>query len=168
MRPARRRVPRQSCPSRRDPQQAHRSVWAIYGEEHCIETPRGERLKVMDALFSDSSVTHSRHWGSSTSKILSGFVGDLVKAATKPSVIVIDNASIHRALAIQPALKLPEKKGIRLKFLPPHSPEINRIETLWRLMKHRWMALTWRTKEQLGRAVNHVFANFGGQFKIDL
>jgi hypothetical protein len=30
------------------------------------------------------------------------------------------------------------------------------------------MALTRRTKEQLERAVNHVFANFSGQFKIDL
>jgi transposase len=50
---------------------------------------------------------------------------------------VIDKASIHRARSIQPALKLPEKKGIRLKFLPPYSPKINRIETLWRLMKHR-------------------------------
>jgi transposase len=33
--------------------------------------------------------------------------------------------------------------------LPPYSPELKRIEKLWWLMKHRWMALTRRTKEEL-------------------
>jgi len=55
----------------------------------------------------------------------------------------------------------------RSKFLPPHSLELNRIETLWWLMKHRWMALTRRTKEELEQAVDHVLANFGGQFKME-
>ena len=58
---------------------------------------------------------------------------------TKPLVIVIDNAANHHAQASQPPLKLLQKKGITLKFLPPYSPELNRIENLWWLMKHRWM-----------------------------
>jgi hypothetical protein len=86
---------------------------------------------------------------------------------TKPLVIARDNASIHRAWAIPPALKLLEKKAIRLKFLPPYSPELNRIETLWRLIKHRWMALTWRTKKEMEQAVDLVLANFGDQFKME-
>jgi transposase len=102
----------------------------------------------MAALFSDGSVVNSRCWCSSTSEIFLGFVGKLAKTVTKPLVIARDNASIHRAWAIPPALKLLEKKAIRLKFLPPYSPELNRIETLWRLIKHRWMALTWRTPKK--------------------
>jgi hypothetical protein len=121
----------------------------------------------MAALFSDGSVVNSRCWCSSTSEIFLGFVGKLAKTVTKPLVIARDNASIHRALAIPPALKLLEKKAIRLKFLPPYSPELNRIETLWRLIKHRWMALTWRTKEEMEQAVDHVLANFGDQFKME-
>jgi transposase len=96
-----------------------------------------------------------------------GFVGELAERATKPLVIVIDNASIHRARAIQPALQLLEKKSITLKFLLPYSPEINRIEKLWWLMKHHWMALIHRTKAELEQAVDHVLANFGGQFKME-
>ena len=80
--------------------------------------------------------------------------------------VLIDNASIHRARAIQPALRLLEKKGITLKFLPPYSPELNRIEKLWWLMKQRWMALTRRTKDELEQTVNHILTNFGSQFKM--
>lgn len=54
-----------------------------------------------------------------------------------------------------------------MKFLPPHHPERHRIETLWRLMKPRGMALKRRTKEALEQAVDHVLSNFGGQFKVD-
>jgi len=76
----------------------------------------------MAALFSDGSVMHSHYWCSSTAEISLGFVGELAKTVAKPLVIVIDNASIHRARAIQPALKMLWKKGITLKFLPPYSP----------------------------------------------
>jgi hypothetical protein len=144
----------------------NRSAWTPCGEQHCIDAPRGERLNVMAALFSDGSVMHSHYWCSSTAEIFLGFVGELAKTVTKPLVILIDNASIHRARAIQPALKMLEKKGITLKFLPPYSPELNRIEKLWWLMKHRWMALARRTKAELEQAVDHILTNFGAEFKM--
>jgi hypothetical protein len=129
----------------------NRSAWSVCGE----------RLNVMAALFSDGSVMHSSHWCSTTAELFLGLVTELAKTVTQPLVILIDNASIHCARAIQPALRLLEKKGITLKFLPPYSPELNRIEKLWWLMKHRWMALTRRTKVEL-----HILTNFGSQFKM--
>jgi transposase len=144
----------------------NRSAWTVCGEQHCTQAPRGERLNVMGALFSDGSVMHSSYWCGTTAELFLGFVAELAKTVTKPLVILIDNASIHRARAIQPALRLLEKKGITLKFLPPYSPELNRIEKLWWLMKHRWMALTRRTKDELEQTVNHILTNFGSQFKM--
>ena len=144
----------------------NRSAWTVCGEQHCTQAPRGERLNVMGALFSDGSVMHSSRWCSTTTELFLGFVTELAKTVTKPLVILIDNASIHRARAIQPALRLLEKKGITLKFLPPYSPELNRIEKLWWLMKQRWMALTRRTKDELEQTVNHILTNFGSQFKM--
>ena len=34
-------------------------------------------------------------------------------------------------------------------------------------MKRRWMEVKRRTKEELERAVEHVFEHFGGQFKME-
>ncbi|WP_205758200.1 transposase, partial [Macromonas bipunctata] len=80
----------------------------------------------------------------------------------KPLVVILDNASIHKAQAIQSALKvLQEKNGLTLYFLPPYSPELNRIEMLWHTMKHRWLEACHRTKEALERDIKHIFDNFG-------
>ena len=145
----------------------NRSAWTPCGEQHCIEAPRGRRLNVMAAMFSSGKAVHTRYWNSTTAEVFLGFVSELAKQVSKPVVIVLDNASIHRAAAIQPALKLLQKSGVTLKFLPPYSPELNRIEVMWRLMKHRWLALKRRSKEELEQAVDHVFANFGGKFKME-
>ena len=85
----------------------------------------------------------------------------------EPLVIVLDNARIHSAAAIQPALELLEMHGVKFEFLSPYSPELNRIEVMWRLMKHRWLETKRRTEEELERAIKHVFKHFGSQFKMD-
>ncbi|MDZ4238338.1 MAG: transposase, partial [Hydrogenophaga sp.] len=79
----------------------NRSAWTPCGEQHCIEAPRGQRLNVMAALFSSGKAVHTRCWSSSTAELFLGFVAEVAKHATKPVVIVLDNASIHRAAAIQ-------------------------------------------------------------------
>lgn len=145
----------------------NRSAWTPCGEQHCIEAPRGQRLNVLAALFSSGKAVHTRYWCSSTAERFLGFVSELARQVSKPMVIVLDNASIHRAAAIEPALERLKQQGVTLKFLPPYSPELNRIEVMWRLMKHRWLAFKRRSKEELEQAVDHVFANFGGQFKMD-
>ncbi|WP_439112890.1 transposase [Hydrogenophaga sp.] len=69
--------------------------------------------------------------------------------------------------AIDPAgVQTAAKAGVTLKFLPPESPALNRIEVMWRLIKPRWLALRRRSKEELEQAVAPVFANFGRKFKM--
>jgi transposase len=68
---------------------------------------------------------------------------------------------------IQPALRLLEQQGLRFEFLSAYSPELNRIETMWRFMKHRWMEVKRRIKAELERAVEHVFEHFCNQFKME-
>lgn len=121
----------------------------------------------MAALLSSGTVVHAHYWCTSTAELFLGFVADLAKKVSKPLVIVLDNASIHRAGAIQDALALLKKQGVKFEFLSPYSPELNRIEVMWRLMKHRWLAVKRRTEEELERAVEHVFEHFGRQFKME-
>lgn len=81
---------------------------------------------------------HTRYWQTSTVDTFLGFEEYLRRQVKKPPVIVLDNAFIHDAAVILPALALMEKQGVKFEFLSPYSPELNRIETKWRLMKHRW------------------------------
>ena len=57
----------------------------------------------------------------------------LLPSAPNKSVIVLDNASFHKRSDTREAL---EKKGHRLLFLPPYSPDLNPIEKKWAQAKN--------------------------------
>ncbi|MDP2770613.1 MAG: transposase, partial [Giesbergeria sp.] len=46
-------------------------------------------------------------------------------------------------------MNLMEKQGVTLHFLPPYSPELNRIDKLWHLMKYTWMSVKCRDSKTL-------------------
>ena len=63
-------------------------------------------------------------------------VADWLAHLSQPTVLVLDNASIHQAGLVKAHLAAWAAQGLTLFFLPPYSPELNRIEILWRFCKH--------------------------------
>jgi len=80
--------------------------------------------------------------------------------------LILDNASVHKAKAIQPILNLLEKRGLKLYFLPPYSPELNRIEKLWHKIKYEWMAFQARDAKTLEADVDEILAGFGTDYRL--
>jgi transposase len=58
----------------------------------------------------------------------------LIPVLKKGQIIIMDNASIHKAKEIR---ELIEKAGCHLVFLPPYSPDLNPIEHSWSHMKQK-------------------------------
>jgi len=146
----------------------NRSAWTLVGEQHCIEAGRGPRLNVVAALLSSGKVISAKLWDTMNSQLFVGFLGLLrEEAASKPVTIILDNASIHHAKSIAPVVSMLKKQGITLYFLPAYSPELNRIETLWRLIKYSWLAAKQRTTEVLEADVSHILDNFGSTYKMN-
>ena len=52
----------------------------------------------------------------------------LLPSLTKPTVIVMDNATFHKNQAILDAIRA---AGHIVEFLPPYSPDLNLIEHKW-------------------------------------
>jgi transposase len=70
---------------------------------------------------------------STTSEAFVGSLGILKEGAKeigKPLVVVLDNASIHKAKEVRHLVEFLVAQGVSLCFLPPYSPELNRIERL--------------------------------------
>jgi transposase len=67
---------------------------------------------------------------------------------------------------MKPIVELLEKKGVTFCFLPPYSPELNRIEKLWHLMKFTWMPVKYRDQETLKADVEEILDNFGYKYKL--
>lgn len=57
----------------------------------------------------------------------------------KLTVVVLDNAAIHKTLKVKERLIFWQKRGLFLFFLPPYSPQLNIIEMLWRTLKYYWI-----------------------------
>lgn len=56
------------------------------------------------------------------------------------TVIVQDNASVHRSQLVQQQVKQWQEQGLFLFFLPPHTPQMNRIEDEWLHLKRDELA----------------------------
>ena len=53
---------------------------------------------------------------------------------------MLDNGPCHRSRLVKAKRAEWRARGLRLLFLPPYCPHLNRIETLWRLVKHHWLS----------------------------
>jgi transposase len=144
----------------------NRSAWTEKGERHLIDAKRGKRLNVMAAMLSTGELFSVKYWKTTTAEIFTGFVGLLKEYVGKKITIIIDNASIHKAKVMQPLMKILEAEGVTLHFLTPYSPELNRIEKLWHLMKYSWMSVKCRDSEMLEADVGEILDNFGEKYKL--
>jgi len=83
-----------------------------------------------------------------------GFVswveGSLVPLLEDGDVVVIDNASIHKADAVVQAIKA---VGAEVLFLPPYSPDLNAIEEAWSKFKGLLRRAGAHTMEALHEAI---------------
>lgn len=135
-----------------------------------IEAKRGKRLNVLAAMMSNGDLLSAKYWQTTTADLFAGFLGLLheyiERCAGKPITIIVDNASIHKAKSIQPVIELLKSKGMNLYFLPPYSPELNRIERLWHKMKYTWLTPKCRDPKMLEADVGEILTNFGDGYKF--
>lgn len=144
----------------------NRSAWTPKGERHLIEAKRGKRLNVLAAMLSTGDLFSVKYWQSMTGDLFTGFLISLKEQVGKPLTVILDNASIHKSKANRHIIEFLEKQGLTLYFLPPYSPELNRIEKLWHLMKHTWMAVKCRSSKILEEDIDEILSNFGTKYKF--
>ncbi len=92
-----------------------------------------------------------------------------------PRVVVLDNASLHTSKVTKAARPELARAGIFLYYLPPHSPELNRIEAVFKQVKHHEMPTRSHTsKAELRASVERGFDSYrrsllakgGGQSRL--
>jgi transposase len=109
---------------------------------------RSERWSLLPALTVDGYLSYTIFQGSITSEILESFLEFQVLPYCNPhpapnSVIVLDNASIHRSERVR---QLCERAGVILEYLPPYSPDYNPIEKSFKQLKS-WIKKNYRQAE---------------------
>lgn len=86
----------------------------------------------------------------------------------KKTVVVLDNASVHRGSKVKELRKVWENRGLFLFFLPPYSPELNPAETLWRILKGKWIRpIDYATQDSLFYCANRALASVGSELFVN-
>lgn len=99
-----------------------------------------------------------------TADLFVAAVQEWVGSLTQPTVLVLDNASIHKAGLVQAQVASWAAQGLTLLFLPPYSPELNRLEILWRFCKHYWLTpAAYDSADTLLQAVTQLILDIGSR-----
>ena len=108
---------------------------------------RGRRINIMGVWETATSFEYGLKVGTYKAKNYLRFIDTQADKATKRlfdtgkfTVMIQDNASIHRANIVKERVHVWEKQGLILFFLPPYSPEMNRIEEQWLHLKRQELA----------------------------
>jgi transposase len=90
------------------------------------------------------------------------------KNLTKPIIVVIDNASIHTSAEFTDHIEKWQSKGLFPYFLPSYSPELNKIEILWRKIKYEWLPLSaYDSLQKLNESVENILIQYGNRYVIN-
>jgi len=87
--------------------------------------------------------------------------------SNKPSVLVLDNASMHHSLLFREKLVNWQAKGLFVFYLPKYSPHLNLAETFWRKAKYEWLKpADYFSFETYKDKLTEIFTNIGTKYRI--
>lgn len=142
--------------------------WQFRGEDAFIPSQRAHRLNIFGMID-----RNNRHEGFSTQESITAdkvvdFLDRLSFRIKKDTFVVLDNASVHRGKLIAELRPIWEKRGLFLFFLPPYSPHLNIAETLWRILKGKWLRpADYVSTDSLLYATNRALAAIGNELVIN-
>jgi transposase len=81
--------------------------------------------------------------------------------ADVPRVVVLDNAGVHTSKVMRAARPGLARLGIYLYYLPPYSPELNRVEAVFKQVKHHEVPTrSFTSRADLRNAVENGFETY--------
>ena len=143
--------------------------WIRKGEQRGIPSKKGGNLNVFGLLNLLGELSTYQTTGSINSKVIIECIDDFSKDLKKTTIIVLDNAPWHLSNEVKQKIEEWEKQGLFIFYLPPYSPHLNIIETLWRKIKLEWLEPEdFESKEKLHEAINNILKNYNNdEFKIN-
>jgi transposase len=142
--------------------------WQFPGENIYIPSERAKRLNIFGMTSLDNHFEgFSTNEPVNAQKIVD-FLDRFSFGVRKKTFIVLDNATVHRNAKIRQMRTVWGKRGLFLFYIPPYSPHLNIAETLWRIMKGKWLRpQDYASVDMLFYTTNRVLAAIGKSLRIN-
>ncbi|WP_157278527.1 IS630 family transposase [Olivibacter sitiensis] len=143
--------------------------WQLPGEQVRIPSQRSARLNIFGMVDRKNHYEGFTTTESITADKVASFLDTFSYHVRKDTFVVLDNASVHRNHKIRKLRPVWEKRGLFLFYLPPYSPHLNIAETLWRILKGKWIrpqdyvsteTLFYTTNRALAAVGKRLFINY--------
>lgn len=115
------------------------SAWQKKGEPIAIIPNKYAGINVFGLLNRNMDFHPYTTKQTMTSSLTIAFIDDFAKNLKVPTVIVLDNATIHHSQEFEEQIERWEEQDLYIFYLPRYSPHLNIIEILWRKIKYEWL-----------------------------
>jgi transposase len=143
-------------------------LWSPINHTAIVKTLTCKRINVLGFLSKRGILKSFIAEGRVNSEKVIEVFDEFVETLDKPTIVVLDNASFHKSKQFKSNIARWENRGLSLLYLPPYSPQLNIIETLWRFMKYIWIDYSaYLNGHNLLLYIQKIFDGYGRSYRIN-
>lgn len=142
--------------------------WQFPGENVFVPSMKSARLNIFGMINRDNAYHGFTSRQSIKAEDVAEFIDNFSMTITRPTFIVLDNASVHTGGQMKESLDKWRQRGLYIFFLPPYSPHLNIAETLWRVLKTKWIKPAhYIDTNTLFNATHEILDGIGGKYRVN-
>lgn len=146
-------------------------AWQFADEQVAMPSSPGKGVNCFALLSRENRAVIETTGQSITAEFIFEQFEHFSLALRRLTVVVVDNARMHRARVIKERMKVWQERGLYLFYLPRYAPHLNIVETLWRKLKYEWLepsddktreTLSYGVRQALKAVGESLFIQFSG------
>ncbi len=143
-------------------------AWQKRGERITVPVSKGKSNNVLGFMWHRCQKFESFVFeGSVDSNVVSSCFDIIAQSIEKETVIVLDNAPIHRSEEFAEKIEEWEELGLKIYFLPAYCPSLNKIEMLWEKIKYDWLSWeAYSSYKNLCHELDSILSQIGSKYPI--
>lgn len=142
--------------------------WQDKGEYLTIKSRKSQRLNVLGIMNRENHLEAYVSTQTINSDVIVACIDTFFATVDNPTVIVMDQASIHSSNTILDKIEEWKERNITIFELPSYSPQLNLIEILWRFIKYQWLEIdAYKNWTTFVAAIEKILREFGTTYVIN-
>jgi hypothetical protein len=143
-------------------------AWQEKGSTALLPSERGKGVSILGILNPlKNTFVGNRYEGAANAECVIQTLDEFSKSISKKTILILDNASIHKSKEVKKQALTWKKRGLFLQFIPAYCPELNLIEILWKHLKHHWLKVShYQSMDTLIEAADHILSQYGKDYSI--
>jgi len=100
-------------------------AWQKKEDPVLLPSSRSKSISVLGLMSPSCELFYKVCYGAVNSGVMIGFFNSFSETINKKTVVVLDNASVHKSKEFSEKLKHWKEKNLEIYFILPYSPELN-------------------------------------------